>query len=246
MPHARSAPSGHTYLEFNAPLSAERADTLIAGLRPLGDARVLDLGCGWAELLLRLLAAEPTATGIGLDTDTDAIERGAANAQRRGLSERIELVNADATTWSGDAADVVIAIGSSHAWEGTTGLLEAAASHLRPAGRLLLGEEIWECPPTPAALTALGVEKDEYRELGPLIDLAIENGYRPLSLATATLDEWDAFESGWCAGRGRWLLDHRDAGDADEVRAVVEEHRNRWLHGYRRILGFAYLTLART
>lgn len=226
-------------------MSAQRADALISGLRPLAGARVIDLGCGWAELLLRLLAAEPTATGVGLDTDAEAIERGAANAQQRGLTERIELVNTDATAWTGDAADVVIAMGSSHAWRGTTGVLEAAARHLRPGGRLLLGEEIWECSPTPAALTALGAQRDEYRELGPLIDLAIESGYRPLSIATATLDEWDAFESGWCAGRERWLLAYPDADDADEVRAVVDEHRDRWLHGYRRILGFAYLILAR-
>jgi len=240
-----TAPSGHTYLDFNAPMSAQRADALIGGLRPLAGARILDLGCGWAELSLRLLAAEPSATGVGVDTDEEAIERGVANAKQRGLADRVNLVHADATTWSGHDADVVIAIGSSHAWLGTTGVLEAAAGHLRPDGRLLLGEEIWEGPPTPAALTALAAQQDDYSELGPLVDLAINSGYRPLSIATATMDEWDAFESGWCAGRERWLLANPDADDADEVRAVVDEHRDGWLHGYRGILGFAYLTLAR-
>ena len=64
---ATPGPSGHTYLDFNAPLSDRRAAALVAGVGPLADKSVLDLGCGWAELLLRILAGEPTATGVGID-----------------------------------------------------------------------------------------------------------------------------------------------------------------------------------
>lgn len=49
-------------LDFNSPLSDERADRLIRTLAPLAGLRVVDLGCGWAELLLRALAAEPAAS----------------------------------------------------------------------------------------------------------------------------------------------------------------------------------------
>jgi hypothetical protein len=48
-------------LEFNAPLSSARVRELIAGLQPLTGASIVDLGCGWAELLLRILEHEPTA-----------------------------------------------------------------------------------------------------------------------------------------------------------------------------------------
>lgn len=239
-------PSGHTYLDFNAPMSDQRAAALIAGLGSLAEARILDLGCGWAELLLRVLEAEPTATGVGVDADQEAIERGRGNARRRSLDERVELVVGDVTTWAGAGGDVVIAIGASHAWGGVERQLEAVKAHLRPGGQLLLGVEVWERPPTAAALAALGAEPTDFGDLGAVTDLAIGRGYRPLALSMASTDEWDAFESAWCAGRERWLLSHPDAVDADEVRAVVDQHRDGWLHGYRGVLGFAFLTLAHT
>ncbi|MCU1430649.1 MAG: Methyltransferase type 12 [Actinomycetia bacterium] len=237
-------PSGHTYLDFNAPLSDARASELVGSLQPLAGARVVDFGCGWAELLLRLVEAEPAARGIGVDTDTVALARGRANAAARGLDARVRLVEADVTEWHGDPPDVAIAIGSSHAWGGTRAALEAMRAQLRPGGRLLFGDGIWEQPPSEDALSALGATADEFRSVAALVDLAMVCGFRILALSVANGDEWDSFESRWCAGRERWLLAHPDAPDAEAVREMLDEHRHGWLHGYRRVLGFAYLTLA--
>jgi hypothetical protein len=93
-------------------------------------------------------------------------------------------------------------------------------------------------------MAALEAGSDEFPSLAGLVDLALHSGFRLLSLSVANADEWDSFESRWCAGRERWLLEHPDAPDAAEVRALVDEHRTGWLHGYRGFLGFAYLTLA--
>jgi SAM-dependent methyltransferase len=236
-------PSGHTFLEFNAPLSDARATALIESLQPLASKQVVDLGCGWAELLLRIVAAEPTVRGLGIDSDADAIARARQNAQARGLdSVRLDL--ADTTSWH-EQADVLVSIGASHAWGGTRKTLEAAHSRVVPGGLLLLGDGIWERPPTTEALSGLDATSDEFESLGGLVDLAIECGFRPLSVSVANSDEWDSFESRFCAGRERWLLEHPDAPDAAEVRAAVDHHRNGWLHGYRGVFGFAYLTLVR-
>lgn len=121
--------------------------------------------------------------------------------------------------------------------------LDALRPLLRSGGRLLLGEGIWETPPTPAALAALDAEPEEFTTVAGLVDLSVESGFRLLSMSTATLSEWDSFESRYCAGRERWLLANPDAPDAGHVRAQVDTHRAGWLHGYRRVLGFAYLTL---
>jgi hypothetical protein len=106
-----------------------------------------------------------------------------------------------------------------------------------------LGEGIWEHPATPRALAALDARPDDFTTVAGLVDLCLDCGYRPLAVATATLDEWDAFESRYCAGRERWLAQSPDDPNADDVRAEIDTHRNGWLHGYRGILGFAYLTL---
>jgi cyclopropane fatty-acyl-phospholipid synthase-like methyltransferase len=233
----------YTDLEFNAPLSTTHGDELVASLRPLEGASIVDLGCGWAELLLRVLDDEPTAQGFGVDRDPEAIARAQINAENRGLHERIRLECGDATQWSG-TADVAIVIGASHAWGSTEATLEAMHPLLRTGGRLLLGEGIWEQPPTRQALTALDARPDDFTTAPGLVDLCLEHGYRLLAFSTASLDEWDTFESRYAAGRERWLLQHANAVNADDVRAELDNHRNGWLHGYRGVLGFAYLTLA--
>lgn len=237
-----AVPSGHTYLDFNAPLSDGRARDLIATLAPLDGARVVDLGCGWAELLLRLLDTEPGARGTGVDNDPEGIERATANAADRGLADRVHLVEADVTAWSaGEPADAVINIGASHAWGDSAAALTALYPHVRPGGLLLFGDAVWDRPPTPELVADFG----DLLSVAGLVDTALARGYRLISLSVAGLDEWDSFESRFCAGRERWLLAHPDAPDAAEHRARVDEHRDLWLHGYRGVLGFAYLTLAR-
>jgi len=237
------AQARHGDLDFNAPMSAAHVRELITTLRPLPGASIVDLGCGWAELLLRILEDEPTAHGVGVDDDAAAIARARANAETRGVHDRLQLQCADATGWS-DTTDVAIVIGASHAWGGTRETLSAVRPLLRPGGRLLLGEGIWEQPPTPPALAALDAQPDDFTTLGGLVDLCLQCGYRLLALSIATLNEWDHFESRYCAGRERWLLQHPDAPNATDVRTEIDTHRNGWLHGYRGILGFAYLTLA--
>ncbi len=75
------------------------------------------------------------------------------------------------------------------------------------------------------------------------MDLALACDYRLMGLSVASQDEWDTFESQWCAGLERWLAEHPHATDAPQVRTVADEHRNGYLHGYRGLLGFAYLRL---
>ncbi|MEV0700784.1 class I SAM-dependent methyltransferase [Saccharopolyspora sp. NPDC050389] len=225
----------HADLDFNAPMSDARAEELIAALAPLNSAEVVDLGCGWAELLLRLLEAEPSATGIGIDTTGEELSRGRHNAEIRGVAERARFVQSDAGSWDG-TADVVISVGSSHAWGGTRQALEAIRPRLRHGGRLLFGEAFRETTPMP---DDLGVDLS----LADLVELTEECGFRMLRLATASTDEWDSFESRWCGALEKWLLNNPTAAGREEVRALADEHRTGWLRGYRGALGFAYLVL---
>ncbi len=237
----------HRELDFNAPLSDARVAEMIASLGDLRGARVLDLGCGWAELLLRILAAEPTATGHGVERDAGQAARARANAAARGLTGRVVIDQADATSVTPEAADVVVSIGASHLWGGTRQTLRHLREYLRPGGRLLLGDGFWERPPTARALEVLEAGPQEFGTLAELADLAVECGYRPLAVAAADGFEMDTWESRWCRGLERWLLESSDPDPADaaQVRALVDGHRAGWLRGYRGILGFGYLTLAR-
>jgi cyclopropane fatty-acyl-phospholipid synthase-like methyltransferase len=244
-------PPLHADLDFNAPLSGERADRLIGTLAPLAGCRVLDLGCGWAELLLRAVAADPTATGVGIDSDAAAVAHGLSNAVTRELADRVELTVGDAANYAGGPVDVLLNNGASHVFGGdplahTETALVAAHRLLRPGGRLLLGEGFWLRPPTDVELEAMPMSLEEYGSLADLVDLARSHGYRLLALSQATTDEWDDFESRYALGCERWLRDNPDSPRAEDVRASTDAHRTAWLRGYRDTLGYAYLTLLRS
>lgn len=234
---------------FHGPLSEERAARLIRSLGPLDQAHVLDLGCGWAEFLLRTLESAPTATGTGVDLSARDIAHGQANADKRGLAERVELVVADVAAWQPEAAaDVVIVNGASQVWGGdpsqhTVNALTAARKLLKEGGRLLLGECFWQHQPTDDQYAAMPVPRDQYGTFADLVDLALEHGYRLLAAEQASLDEWDVFENGHGIAWERWLRANPDSPHFEEIRAKADTYVRYRFHGWRGAMGLAYLTL---
>ncbi len=237
-------PGRYAHLSFNAPLSERRADALADRLAAARPRDVLDVGCGWAELLLRVLHRAPAARGLGVDTDEEALARGRRAAGERCLADRLRLVNAAAASVT-TPADLVISIGASHAHGTTEEALAALWTLVRPGGRLLFGEGLWD----PHAVTGdpdlIWDDLPELPELAVLVDMAIAAGFRPLWIESSSRDELDAFESGFLADDEEWLLTHPDAAGAEAVRARADDHRRRWLHGYRNNFGFGLLTLGR-
>ncbi|WP_017585657.1 SAM-dependent methyltransferase [Nocardiopsis ganjiahuensis] len=243
-------PPLHRDLVFHGPLSDQRAAQLVHSLGPLAGRHVVDLGCGWAELLLRTLAAEPAATGFGIDLDEEDIRRARANAEGRGLADRVDLEVGDVGAWQGEPTDVVFNIGASHVWGGepvthTANALTALADLVRPGGKALLGECFWRRTPSEEEYAVMEGTRGQYRPLPELVDFALSHGFRLYSLSEATVAEWDVMENGVLRGREDWLLANPDAPGADAVRERADRMRRFRLHGARETIGFAYLTLLR-
>jgi SAM-dependent methyltransferase len=249
------APPRLTRLTFHGPLSQERAARMIgrltdrAGAGP--PATVLDIGCGWGELMLRVLEAAPGATGVGVDVDEEDLARGRANARARGLAERVRFVRESAAGSALGPADLVLCLGASHALsdapppEHTAAALHALRRLVTPGGRVVLGEGFWQRPPTPDELSGMWPDTSaaEFHDLAGLVDLTVDAGFRPTWIESASQDEWEQFESGYQADVEEWLAAHPDHPAAQETRDQVDSHRSTWLRGYRGLLGLAYLTL---
>jgi SAM-dependent methyltransferase len=240
-----------TELTFHGPLSEARAARIVARLTANHPRSVLDIGCGWGELMLRVLAAAPRATGIGLDTDEGDLARGRASAQGRGLGDRAAFVLESGVGTSRGPADLVLCVGASHALTDIEppGHRPAALAELRrlvsPGGRVLLGEGFWHRTPTEAELAGMwpGTAAGEFGDLAGLVDQAVAAGFRPAWIETATLAEWEDFESGYQCDVEEWLAAHGGHPEAAGIRAEVDQHRSYWLRGYYGLLGMAYLTL---
>lgn len=240
-------------LTFMAPLSESRANQLVRFLATDLTGTVLDLGCGWAELLLRTLSAAADARGFGIDSDRASMAHAESLARDRGLADRVQLIVGDARTAAPNQVDAVICIGASQIWQ--TGAADAqpmdypaalrALRALVPRGsRVVYGEGIWSRPPTPEATAPLAGRLDEFVTLAQLTELVVDHGFMPMAVHEANLDEWDEFESGYSACYAAWLADHdSDDPDAADVRDRAARQRAAYLSGYRGILGLAYYAL---
>lgn len=240
-------------LNFMSPLSEARADRIVRFLAEGLVGTVLDIGCGWAELLLRVVAAAPSADGVGVDTDEAAIEHGRQLAEQRGLGDRVRLVAGDAEQQAPQHADAVICIGASQVWGAPVAdnqpldygtALAAIRRKVSRGARVMYGEAVWSRPPTPEAAAPLSGRLDEFVSLAGLVDLVVKHGFMPVAVHEADLDEWDEFESGFSARYASWLAEHSaDHPDAGEVHARAARQRAAYFAGYRGFLGMAYLAL---
>ncbi|QES04719.1 class I SAM-dependent methyltransferase [Streptomyces venezuelae] len=238
-------------LTFHGPLSEQRATRMIERLVAGRPADVLDIGCGWGELLLRILDAAPEAKGIGLDINAEDLARGRALAETRGLADRVEFVEESALGTQRGPVDAILCLGSSQALcdpeqpHDPAAALRELRRLTRPGGRVVLGEGFWQQEPTEEELAGMwpGAHAGEHLGLGALVDLAIEAGFRPAWIETASVEEWEEFESGYRYETEVWLAANPDHPLAAETRERVDRQRSTWVNGYRRVLGIAYLTL---
>jgi SAM-dependent methyltransferase len=246
MDRQRLVSIAHSHHSIAAPVSGVNVNRLLrrAGREPA--ARILDLGCGEAAWAMQALAHHPDGHADGVDVNRFALERAASAAAERGLADRLTLHERDARTYVADGDhDLVMCVGSTHAFGGFAEALDGAGRHVNRDGVLLVGEGFWETPPTAAALDALDAKPAEFDDLPGLVAQAERAGWTPIYAHVSDLAEWDHYEWSWVGSLTEWALDNPGHPDAAEALAAAREHRAQWLGGYRRVLGFATLVLRR-
>ena len=250
MDRAELSRIAHTDHPIAAPVAVPEVQRLLARLDPTASGRVVDLGCGAGEWLLELLAARPDLTAVGVDTalHPERDER----ARARGVADRVTWVEADAAQWGAEhpeAFDGVLCVGASHAFGGLLGTLPALTRHLRPGGGLLLGDAIWERPPSAAAQEALGARPGDFPTLSQLVATIEQHGFELGYAHTSSAPEWDDYEWSWTGSLVAWAMDDspraggRAAEDREQALSTARTHRREWIEGYRGELGFVTAVL---
>jgi SAM-dependent methyltransferase len=232
----------HRELAFMNPMSEAAVVAAIAALDLPEGARVVETGCGSAELLLRVLEAHPSATGVGVDPDPDGLEVARAEAARRVPGREPELIAAgaqDAGLVAG-TFDLVVNVAASHAHGGFPAALGELRALARPGGRVLLGEGYWAAAPSAEFLKALGDATADELPLGrdALVDAVRAAGLEPLAVVTASVADVAAYEEGLAEAAER-LAGDEAAGYARRIR------ERRALAGGETTFGFALSTSRR-
>lgn len=203
--HARSAMWGPMGEETIAELTA-----LIGRHGIDASSRVLDLGCGPAELLRRICESTG-ASGMGIDASpfalTEAERRLAASPAR----DRVELLAGDATRLEQSAdQDLVICIGPGWKSGGWRALAGWASGFVKPGGLVLLGEGAWRGNPPPEALARLGMQSDDYLASPDVAAAVTGTGVSVIWSHLATADEWKAYAADYRAAMRSFARTHPD------------------------------------
>jgi cyclopropane fatty-acyl-phospholipid synthase-like methyltransferase len=245
-PRERLSAITHGDRPFHDPLDPAVVDEVLAfaSLGP-GD-RALDLGCGPGELLVRL--AERTGCGgLGVDLAAAQIDEARRRAATRAPQAGLEFVAGDAGAVEGEFA-LSACVGSTHALGGLDDALARMAQLTLPDGHVLLGDGFWARDPTDEYLQALGgATRDELPDFAGLVRAGDRHGLTAVHVRVASEADWDRYEWTLIANGERFLAEHADAPEADELRAWVGAARDRiTAPGGRGTMGFALVLLRRS
>jgi SAM-dependent methyltransferase len=197
----------------------------VASLGIGAGSRVLDLGCGPAELLRRIVE-RTGASGVGVDASPFALEEARARIARSSVGDRIELRLADVEEIERRPEhDLVLCIGPGWDTGGWSGLAQLAARFVAPGGHLVLGEGAWRRRPTAGELRTLGMDAGAHPISQRVEEIVAKSGVQVLWSARASNEDWDAYGERYRTA----MLDFVQSSPEDPLAAAARERsRNEW------------------
>ena len=238
----------HEGLAFMNPLAEEDVEEMIEALELEPGAHVLDLGCGKAEILLRIVERYPAVRATGLDNSPAILGEARRQAEARVPESKVVLLEEDVREYAPEpgAFDLVVSTGGVSFRGGVGGTLAVLAGYVTNGGKVLFGEGYWREEPTPEYLVALGAAREELKDYEGTIEAAVEAGLDLKRAVTSSVDDWDAYEDAWARNGERYAEKHEGEEGITELREWIANGSARYRKlGGREILGFALFLFER-
>lgn len=208
----------HRDHEVCNPTSSAKLDDLVALLPLEPGAKVLDVACGKAELLMRIVEAHG-ARGVGVDLSPWEVPVALKRVSERDLSEAIEIVEGDGADLpvTPGAYDLAMCIGASWVWGGFKPTLEALAAAVGPGGLVASGEPFCTRPPPEAYRAAEPELAPTLVSHADNVRCARETGLDLLYIIVSSQDDWDRYEHLQTRAAELYAVEHPDDPDVAEL-----------------------------
>lgn len=224
---------------FLNPLSGPKVDQVLLLLGLARHARVIDVGCGKGEMLVRLIERYGVR-GTGVDPNPRFIAEARARAAAR-------VPEADLVFHEASIADVPVApasldaaccVGSTHAYGGYREALRSLAAAVKPGGRVLAGQGFWRRPPPPGAFAAAGAETTGQADHAGNVLAGVEVGLVAVCTAVSSEDEWEHYQRLYLGSLETHAAEHPADPGGPALRAHAQRAREAWERWGRESLGF--------
>jgi SAM-dependent methyltransferase len=244
----------HQGRDLLGPVSAETLDAMIGSLASALDAagvsqpRVLDVGCGKGEMLVRTLERlGGRGIGIGIEPNSAFAADARARIAARLPADHAAVLesNLAQAALPDPTFTVVICAGALHAFGDWREALAGLRRLVAPGGFAIMGPGYWQQPPAPEYLAAFGGEEGEQQSLPLTLSAAEDAGWHVLVCHESSDEEWDAYEQAYAARTREWC----DANPGDPDTPEFRERIERWNAAYHRwgrtTMGYALMVLRR-
>lgn len=239
MDRTRYSTIAHHHHLFCSPLSPATVDAVIQLMDLPRRARVLDVGCGKAEMLIRAIE-RCAGTGVGIDPNPAFLHEAADRAEGRLPDGAIAFYCArfEDVALERGSFDAVMCVGSTHAVGGYPRALAPLAALVRPGGIVVAGEGYWKQKPAPGYLAVLDGAEDEFTTHAGNAAVGVEQGLMQRFAIESSEEEWDAYEGLYSETVERFAAEHPDDPDHDAMLARIRPWRQAYLTWGRATLGF--------
>jgi len=220
------------------PLSSEALDGVLELIQLLPGARVLDIGCGKAELILRL-ARRSGVEAIGIERSPYTAEEARARVRRESMDDRIHIEEMDGAEYAGEPGtfDLASCLGASWIFHGHRSTLRALSRWTRPGGFVLVAEPFWRASPDPEYLSSQELRADEFGSHASNVEDGVTEGLIPLFARAAEATEWDRYEALQWHAAEEWARENPADPDVVEVLRRIRESRRAFLRWGRDCVG---------
>jgi SAM-dependent methyltransferase len=182
-------------LTYWGPTSEARMEAILDLVDLPAGATALDVGCGRAELLVRLVERYGVEA-IGIDKSAAALAQARAEFETRAPDAGVSLLELEVSEYAPEpgSLDFISFLGGPFVGDSYPSTVRAFAEWLAPGGLLLSGHGFWMREPEPAYLEATGLPHDTLTDHTSNIECGYGAGFDVLYVSVSTRDEWDEFE----------------------------------------------------
>lgn len=227
----------HANTRFCSPLSRKLVDQVADLLQLKPGSRVLDLGCGKAEMMIQL-ASRWQIHGVGVEPSPHYLQSAHEAMAEFCPGADLHFHEAEPLAFrdDGKAWDVVLCINAVRQMEGYDNSLREIKRRVANGGLLVLGAYYWKDEPQPQMASMLDLEIGG-ATYEACIQAGIEAGLVPLYAVSATQSDLDHYHWVQVYSGEQYCAAHPDLPEAQELHEQIRLIRDTY-RKVRESIGF--------
>ena len=220
------------------PMRSVKLDRLCEMLDLPQGGRVLDVGCGKGEFLLRLNNLYDIS-GIGIDKSPYCVNDSKANKEARAPEANIDFLLMDAADYKTEEQfDLTCCMGASWIYGGIKGTLKALQGMTKPGGLIVTGEPYWLKEPSDEYLKADEMKNETFHTHMENVLMGDEFGLTCGYTLASDHEDWDHYEAPHWWSASEYVDANPNDPDNSEILENAKKYREIYLKWGRDTMGW--------